>query len=190
ARMRASDILLIDGDDPSCLKSFNPPERTAWAIHGALHRNLAHACCVLHLHCKYATVLACFDQPFLPPIDQNAMRFFDRVAVDKNFGGMGLNDEAERLSHCLQDKNILVMGNHGVLVVGQTVAQAFDEIYYFEKACENYITALMCRKKLSIVSDEIAQKTARQWLEIPESAEQHLQEIIRILEEEESDFCH
>ncbi len=185
----ASDLLLLDSNDDSCLTWPNPPERTAWAIHGALHRNVGHAQCILHVHSKYATVLASLDDPTLPPIDQNSMRFFEQVAVDRNFAGMGLSEEAERLSTCLGNKSVLLMGNHGVLIVGSNVAQAFDALFYFEKSCETYITALMTGKKLSIVSDYIARKTANQWLEQPEASEAHFADIIKILDEEGSNYA-
>ena len=71
------------------------PSRTAWYIHGAMHRNVSHGRCVLHLHPKYATVLASLADSTLPAIDQNTMRFFNRTIVDDGFDGLGLGDEAE-----------------------------------------------------------------------------------------------
>ena len=58
----------------------------------------------------------------------------------------------------------MLLANHGILTTGQTVAQAFDELYYFEKACETYITALSTSKELKIVTPEIAEKTFRKVL--------------------------
>ena len=90
----------------------------------------------------------------------------------------------------LGDKPVLIMGNHGVLVVGPTVAQAFDELYYLERACETLVTAYMTGKKLRIASDEVAAKTARQWVEYPDFAENHFRELKAILDEEEPDYRH
>ncbi len=138
SRMRASDLLLLDAkQEPEGLGDRVDP--TAWCIHGAMHRNVPQARCILHVHSKYATVLASLMDSSLPPIDQNSMRFYGRIAVDDGFDGMGLEEEAERLSHCLGNKSILMMGNHGVMVVGESVAKAFDELYYFERACQTVV---------------------------------------------------
>ncbi|WP_207884089.1 class II aldolase and adducin N-terminal domain-containing protein [Pseudomonas sp. 30_B] len=188
SRVRASDLLLLDADDPSALDRPDAPDITAWALHGALHRRHRHARCILHVHSKYATALACLADSRLPPIEQNSMRFFERVAIDEGFDGMGLGDEAERVSRQIGDKPILLMGNHGVLVAAPSVAQAFDDLYYFERACEVYLTALATDRPLRIASDEVARKTARQWLDYPDFAVRHFNALQTILDEEEPDY--
>ncbi len=117
------------------------------------------------------------------------MRFFERVAIDEGFDGMGLGDEAERVSRLLGDKPILLMGNHGVLVAAPSVAQAFDDLYYFERACEVYLTALATGRPLRIASDEVARKTMRQWLEYPGFAERHFAALREMLLESEPAFA-
>ena len=189
--LRASELLLLDARDDGTMDRPGAPDPTAWAIHGAMHRNLPQARCVLHTHSKYATVLASLKSPELPPIDQNTMRFYNRYAIDNGFDGMGLGDEAERLTTVLGDKRVLVMGNHGVMVVGDSIAAAFDDLYYFERACETYICALMTGKPLNPVSEAIADKTARQWDDYIERvglADAHLAEIHNILEQDEPDY--
>jgi ribulose-5-phosphate 4-epimerase/fuculose-1-phosphate aldolase len=142
----------------------------------------------MHLHSKYATVLACLKDPTLPAIDQNTMRFFNRVAVDDGFDGMGLGDEAERLARGLGDRSIMLMGQHGILVAGPTVARCFDDIYYFERAAETYITALSTGRDLNIASDVVAEKTARQWESYPGFADRHFAAIRAILNAEEPEY--
>ncbi len=189
--LRASEMLLLDAHDDATMNRPGAPDPSAWAIHGAMHRKAPQARCVLHLHPKYATVLASLDIDCLPPIDQNTMRFFDRVALDDDFGGMGLGDEAERLTTRLGDKRVLLMGNHGVMTVGESVARAFDDLYYFERACETYITALATGKPLRVVSDEVAETTARQWEDYRDRislGDAHLAEIKAILDREEPDY--
>ena len=188
SRVRASDLLLLEADDPSSLDRPDAPDITAWALHGALHRRHPSARCILHVHSKYATALACLADSRLPPIEQNSMRFFERVAIDEGFDGMGLGDEAERVSRQLGDKPILLMGNHGVLVAAPSVAQAFDDLYYFERACELYLTALSSGRPLRIASDEVARKTARQWLDYPDFAVRHFTALQEILDQEEPDY--
>ena len=191
SNIRASELLLLDANDDSTMNKANAPDPTAWAIHGAMHRNLPQARCILHLHPKYATVLASIEDQGLPPIDQNTMRYFNRVSLDTGFDGMGLGDEAERLTSTMGDNRVLIMGNHGVMVIGNTIARAFDELYYFERACSTYITALMTGKPLRIVSDEVAEKTAQQWEHIVDNTrytEAHLREVREILDREEPDY--
>ena len=191
SRMRASELLLLDADDRDVMNRPNPPDRTAWCIHGAMHRQVPGARCILHVHPKFATVLSTLEDSQMPPIDQNTMRFFNRVSIDNGFDGMGLGDEAERLTTTLGDNSILIMGNHGVMAVGETIAKAFDELYYFERACETYITALMTGKPLRVVSDAVAEKTAQQWQDYIHRVglgAAFLSEIRVILDREEPDY--
>ncbi len=188
SRIKASDLQLLDANDPTCMDHPDAPERTAWALHGALHRQNPKARCALHVHSHYATALACLKDPTMLPIDQNTMRFYDRVAIDDGFDGMGLDDEAERVCKQFGDKPILMMGNHGVMLHGPSSAWAFDDLYYFEKAAKTLITAYSTGRELLVVSDAVARKTMEQWLEIPESADEHLRELMAILDVEEPDY--
>lgn len=188
SEIRASDLILVNADDPGTLDRPDAPDITAWALHGALHRNQPQARCVLHTHSRYATALACLADSRLPPIEQNCMRFFERLAIDEGFDGMGLGDEAERVSRLLDGRPVLLLGSHGVMVAATSVAQAFDDLYYFERACELYLTALATGRPLRIASDEVARKTARQWLEYPDFAEKHFAALKRILDREEAGY--
>ncbi|MDH3716088.1 MAG: class II aldolase/adducin family protein [Gammaproteobacteria bacterium] len=188
SRMRASELLLLDADDRDVMNRPNPPDRTAWCIHGAMHRQVPGARCILHVHPKFATVLSTLEDSQMPPIDQNTMRFFNRIAIDDHYGGMGIGQEAERLPQVLAGKSVLVMGNHGVLVWADTVDEAFDLLYYFERACETLITAYSTGNPLRIVSDDVAEKTARQWAEYPDGWQHHFTALREILDEEEPDY--
>lgn len=187
SKLRASDMLLIDANEtPEGLG--DTVDSTAFCIHGAMHRNNPRARCVLHVHSKFATALSALKDMSMPPIDQNTMRFYNRVACDTGFDGMGLGDEAERLSTTLGNGRVLLMGQHGVLTVGETVAEAFDELYYFERACETLLLALSSGRELNIASAEVAEKTARQWEEYTGAAEKHFNALRDILDEEEPDY--
>jgi len=187
SRIRASDLLLVDASDDRTMEREDAPDATAWGLHGALHRQCPGARCALHLHPHYATVLACLEDCSMPPIDQNCARFFNRVAVDRNYGGMALAGEAERCTSLLRDKQVLLMGNHGVMVTGDDVADAFDTMYYFERAARTLVTAWMTGKPLRVLADDVAERTARQWEEIP-AAGKHFGELLAILDEEEPDY--
>jgi ribulose-5-phosphate 4-epimerase/fuculose-1-phosphate aldolase len=188
SRIRASDLLLVDADDPSTMAGPDAPDPTAWHIHGAIHRKAPQARCIMHVHSKYATVLASLADSTLPPIDQNTMRFFGRIAIDDGFDGLGFEEEAERMAGQLGNHSVLVLGNHGLLVVGPSVAMAFDELYYFERACETYITALSTGRPLRIAADAIAAKTAQQWQEYPGLGENHFRALKDILDEEDPGY--
>jgi ribulose-5-phosphate 4-epimerase/fuculose-1-phosphate aldolase len=188
--IKASDLLLLDAGDPSVMDHPDAPDPTAWSLHGALHRMHAHARCALHVHSTYATVLACLEDPALPPIDQNTAAFFNRVAVDRGYGGMALGAEAERVCGLLADpsRKVLLMGNHGVMVVGHDVADAFNRLYYFERSAETYVKALWTGRKLSRLSDEVAERTAREWEDYPDADRKFLDAILAILDRDGEDY--
>ena len=187
SRVKASDLLLVDARKTIHDYSENI-DPTAWCIHCAIHRNNPQARCIIHLHSKYATALSVLKDPSLPAVDQTTCRFHNRVVIDKGFDGMGLDDEAERLSQCLGNKHTLMMGNHGFLSVGETPALAFDLAYHFERGCRTYITALSTGAPLSFLSDSIAEKTARQWEQYDEAVHKHLTAIRIILDEDEPEY--
>src|SRR5258706_407214 len=126
ARMSAGDLLLLDANDPATLDRPDAPDPTAWHLHARLHARIPAARCVMHLHPKYATALACLQDPTMYPIDMNTMRFFGRVALDDGFSGMALSDnEGDRVAGLMSGgQSVLLMANHGVLVIGATVAAA------------------------------------------------------------------
>jgi ribulose-5-phosphate 4-epimerase/fuculose-1-phosphate aldolase len=189
SNIKASELLLLDANNPDTMQQAKAPDPTTWAIHGALHRNVPQARCLMHVHSRYALALACLKDGSMPPIDQNTMRFYNRIAFDTDFDGMGLGDEAERLSTLLGNKSILLMGNHGVLVAGADIAQCFDDLYYFERAAQTLIDAYATGQELLVVSHEVAEKTARQWANYGfDFARQHLAELKQILDREEPDF--
>ncbi|PPR77965.1 MAG: Decarboxylase NovR [Alphaproteobacteria bacterium MarineAlpha3_Bin5] len=187
SRISASDLLLLDtGTVPE--EFGDAIDQTAYCIHGSIHRNQPRARCILHLHPKYATALSALKDTSIPPIDQTTMRFYNRVTVDNGYNGMGLGNEAERLSKKLGNGSVLLMGQHGVITVGETVAQAFDELFYFERACKTLFLALSSGREMNIASHEVAEKTARQWESYPRAAEKHFNALKEILDEEEPEY--
>jgi ribulose-5-phosphate 4-epimerase/fuculose-1-phosphate aldolase len=192
SRIKASDMLLLDADDPASMERPGAPDPTAWGLHASLHRLCPHARCAMHVHSIHATVLACLADSTLPPIDQNTTIFYNRIAVDEHYGGLAFEAEALRCCALLTDPStkVLVMGNHGVMVIGDDVADTFTRLYYFERACETYIKALWTQRPLRVLSDEIAEKTAREIEEYPGQADRHLSELKAILDQEGSDYAH
>ena len=177
-------LIELDANDPTTMDRPDAPDPTAWGLHGAIHRNCPHARCLMHVHPIYSTVLSSLQDSRLLPIDQNCAMFFDRYVIDDNYGGLALDDEGERVSSLLTDPKtmVIIMGNHGILVVGENVAQTFTRLYYFEKAAETYIKALQTGMPLKVLSDEIALKVADQLDGYPEQDEKFLSALKKMEE--------
>jgi len=191
SRIIASDLLLLDANDPDTMTRPRAPDVTAWGLHGSIHRLCPHARCVMHVHSNFATVLASLADSNLPPIDQNTATFFRRYVVDEGFGGLAFQGEGERCAGLLSDPKIkvMIMGNHGVLIIGDTVADTFNRLYYFERAAKTYIRALQTGQKLRVLSDEITEKTAQELEDYPDQADRHLAELKAILESENDSYA-
>jgi ribulose-5-phosphate 4-epimerase/fuculose-1-phosphate aldolase len=188
SRIKASELLLLDADDDDApLRADIDP--TAWAIHGQIHQRLPHARVAMHLHPPFATTIATLRDPSIPPIDQNTARYFNRVAVDAMYGGMAdTESEGARLANLLGDRTRLMMGNHGVMVVAQSVGEAFDDMYTMERACQILVQAYSTGQPLNILSDEVAEATARDWEGIVDFSTAHFEEMKAILDAEDPSY--
>ena len=190
SQMKASDLILVTKDNINELKK-NPDlvDSPAINIHGAIHNKVPHAKCIFHVHSKYSTALSTLKDPTLPPIDQNTMRFYNRVSVYNEYGGMGFEEESKKMATALGNKKHMLMANHGIMTTGETVSDGFDALYYFEKSAETYLTALSTNKELNIASHEVAEKTAQEWATYPSDlARAHLDQIRIILDKEDPDY--
>lgn len=173
------DLLLLDSQSRETPATA---DASAWCVHGTLHRRLPEARVVLHAHSPYATALACLKDPTMVPIDNNTARFYGRTAYDLSFGGIAdATEEGERLADAIGDKSVLVMGNHGVTIVGDTVAEAFEDLYFFEKAAQTLILARSDGSPLAVLSDAVAQNTADGWRAYRGMAEKHFSYLCSVL---------
>jgi ribulose-5-phosphate 4-epimerase/fuculose-1-phosphate aldolase len=178
SRIRASDLLLLDAEDETTMSGPDAPDPSAWCIHGRIHNAAPQARCILHLHTPYATALSALADPEIKPIDQTTARYYNRVAYDMNYGGIADSlAEGDRLAGALGNRSTMMMGQHGVLVVGETVADAFDRLYYLERACQTLVLAYSTGQPLNIMPDALAEATARGWEEYPEMALAHFEEL-------------
>ena len=191
SKIKAGDLLLMDATQEPDKEVLDKGlvDITAWGIHGAMHRNNPGARVILHLHSPYATAFSCLQDLTLPAIDQTTARFFNRLVVDSGFDGMGIGEEGERLSRLLGNKRLVVMGNHGVLTAAATPAIAWDLMYHMEIGCRNYMLASASGHALSVMADDVAEKTAQQWEDYEKHAYHHLAAIRRILDEEEPEYA-
>ena len=191
SRVRASELLLLDAGKPDALQGDNAPDPTAWFLHAELHQRLPQARCILHTHMPYTTALCCLKDFEFLMLDQNACRFYQRIAYDRDYSGMALDaSEGERVARLLgPGKSVLFMGNHGVIVVGKSVAQAFDELYYLEKAAQLQVLALSTGRPPALLPDAVAATACAQWNDYPTRfSELHFEELKQILNSEEPDY--
>lgn len=162
--IRASDLLLLDAEDEDVMLRPNAPDASAWTVHGTIHRLRPEVRVLLHVHTPYATALSTLKDPTMKPVDNNTARFFGDLAIDTGFGGIADDtEEGERLASALAGHSCLLMGNHGLSVAAATVSEAFEKVYYFEKAAQTLMLAYASGQPLNILSDEIARKTAEDW---------------------------
>jgi ribulose-5-phosphate 4-epimerase/fuculose-1-phosphate aldolase len=183
------DLVIADFDG-NVVEGKYPVELSAFYIHGRIHQGNKRAQVVLHTHMPYATALTSVDGARLEPIHQNALRFVGRIAYDDNYGGLALDgEEGERLARALGDKRILFMANHGVVTTGSSVAAAFDDLYYLERACRNQVLALSTGRPLKRVPAEAALRTRAEFDRYEEQADLHFAALKRLLDREEPDYA-
>ena len=187
SQVRASDLVIVNATDTKSNANVDP---TAINLHGQIHKLLPDAKCILHTHMPYTTALACLEDFEFLMLDQNACRFYQRIAYDRDYAGMALEvGEGERVAKVLgKSRNVLFLANHGVIVVGNSVAGAFDELYYLEKAAQLQVLALSTNRKLELISSEIASMVCKQWLEYPNGAKLHFEALVQILEQENPEY--
>jgi len=187
--MRASDLLLLDSDDEQTMTRPDAPDPSAWCIHGRLHAALPRARCVLHVHPPYGTALAALADPTLKPIDQNTARFYNRLAIDLEFGGIAdERAEGERLAAALGPHRHMIMGNHGLLVTAATVAEAFEDLYFLERAAKTLVLAYATGQPLNVMPDELAERTARSWDAYRDAAFAHFRDLKQLLDAQDRSY--
>lgn len=177
----ADDIVLIDVHG-EVLAGRHRVEPTALFIHGAVHRITGHAV-VLHCHMPYATALTLTaDRALDPTLSQNAMRFMHRIAIDAAYNGLALDDrEGERIARAMVGKDIAFLANHGVVVAGATIAHAYDDLYYLERACLHQVIAQSTGRPLKPVDPALAAHVAAQTQGEREQSELFFEALRRLL---------
>ncbi|MBX2868252.1 MAG: class II aldolase/adducin family protein [Acidiferrobacterales bacterium] len=190
ALIKASELQLFDANNPNTLQSNNAPDPSAWCIHSKIHSAVPGARALLHCHPPYATALAGLLDPSIKPIDQNTAKFFNRVAIDLEFDGLADNeDEGLRIANTLGGKKVLMMGNHGVSVIGESIQEAFEDLYYLERACCTMILAYQTGQPLNIMSDNLAEKTAKGWDRVRQMAYSHFDQYKELLNRTDSSYA-
>lgn len=190
SEVTASNLLVLDTAG-NVLEGQGEAEKTAFYIHSRIHLANPRAACVLHTHMPYATALTLTVPGRLEMVEQNALRFADDIAYDDEYNGLVVDDaEGDRIARVLGDKRVLFLANHGVIVAGRTVAEAFDALYYLERACRVQVLARATGLPLRPVRPEVVRDTHRLILEdTPKYAGAHFDALKRILDREQADYA-
>jgi ribulose-5-phosphate 4-epimerase/fuculose-1-phosphate aldolase len=190
SQARASELMLIDehgrGEQAARDAGF-----AAFNIHARVHAVHPEAHCVLHTHMPYATAITMLEGGRLEPASQEALRFYDDIAYDDSYNGLAHDlDEGERIARAMGRKHVLFLAHHGVIVVGPTVAQAFDHLYYLERAAELQAKAMSCNRPLRHVGRDVASRTVAQFgREREHWARLHLDALRRKLDREQPEYA-
>lgn len=167
SQMTASRILYCDGEG-NVLEGEGVIDPTALHIHVEGHRARPDALCILHTHMPHATAITCRKAGRLSFVHQNHLRFWDRVAYHDDYGGLALDsDEGQRLSEGAT-RDIVFLAHHGVIVHGRSVAAAWHDLYYLERACMVQLLAEGDGAPLQEIPGQVAVQTARQFAELAE----------------------
>ena len=189
SEIAASNILLADFDG-NVLEGEGEVEPTAFYIHSRIHRACPHAAVVMHTHMPHATALTLCENGRLEPCEQKALRFLPKIAYDDDYNGIALdNDEGDRIAAGLGNKGILFMASHGVVVTGSTVAAAYDDLYYLERACQVQVLARQTGLPLRRLPKKVVDLTVEQSSGERPSAQMHFASLKRLLDREEPDYA-
>lgn len=197
SEIRARDLVEIDG--PSMDRDDGNPywaARTAFYIHWSLHRARQDARCIIHLHMPYATALCLLPGAKLEMSFQNAIRFHNKIVYVEDYDGIQVAEEQGAVLAAAvagQNSRVIFQRHHGIIVLGETVADAFDDTYYLERACHIQYLAKTCGGPLEIVSDAVAERIGKQFDEQYADrngyAQKHFDAWKRILDREGHDYA-
>lgn len=189
AEITASRLLVCDFAG-NVVAGEGVPEATAFYIHARVHKNVPRAKAAFHTHMPNATALAMLEGPPLLWAGQSSLKFYGRTHVDEDYNGLALDErEGDRIAASIGDADIVFMKNHGVMVVGPSIAFAWDDLYYLERAAEAQRLAVSMGRPLKVVPPAMAARTYAQMREGDrDSARLHLESIKRILGKDEPDY--
>ncbi len=188
SEVTASNLLMVDkaGD---VVEGEGYVEASAFYIHYHIHHTAPAARCVLHAHPRFSTAVVCVEGGRVEYSHQDSLRFYDRIAYDDSFNGVVHEDnEGERIARGLGNRPIMMMAHHGITVTGATVARAYNDFYYLEKACEYQVTAQSTGAKLRVLDDETCRQLAPAFMENEDQISDHFGAMKRVLDREQPGY--
>jgi ribulose-5-phosphate 4-epimerase/fuculose-1-phosphate aldolase len=195
SEVTASSFMEVGIDDGKVKRGVGEVERSCYCIHAPIHKALPHAKAVFHTHMPYASALTRLEDPRIKEIGQTEVGLMGAIAYDDQYDGPGLDPhEGERLAKVIGDKTVLFMANHGIATVGETVAAAYDRLYYLERAAQVQIYAMWTGRPLKQLPAAVVEKTKRdiggaRFYEGPSPAQRHFDALKRILDRKEPDYA-
>jgi ribulose-5-phosphate 4-epimerase/fuculose-1-phosphate aldolase len=162
SEITASNLIVCDLYG-NVVRGDGEPSASAHHIHAPIHRLVPRARVLLHTHQPYATALTMIVDGRLEWALHTSCRFYGRVAYDTDYDGVALSDTVgERMAKILGDAEVLFLGNHGIITAAPTVAQAFDDLYFVERAAQTQILAMSTGQPLSSLTPELIKQVAEQ----------------------------
>ncbi len=181
--------LIVCDLEGNVLRGTGELRKVAFFIHARIHLQNPAATCVLHVHPRYLTALSLLEDPSLILAHHNNLLLNDRVAYDLDaVAPADSTEEGDRLAAALGDKSTLVMGGHGVTVVGPTVHDAFDELFIAERTAMYQMTAVATGQKLRTLPENMRRRWNGPWGDKLD-ARLHLDAWRRVLDREEPDYA-
>jgi len=191
SEVRASDLIEVDADGKT-VRGAGEAEGTAFCIHSRIHLSHARARCVLHTHMPYATSLTMVQDGRLEPASQTALIFYNDVAYDEGYAGLGDTlEEGQRIADALDGKRVLFLAGHGIVVTGPSVAAAFADLYYLERACRQQVLAMSTGRPLRLITDNVAASTfgGEKQFSLHDHAEIHFAALKRLLDRDDPGYA-
>jgi ribulose-5-phosphate 4-epimerase/fuculose-1-phosphate aldolase len=186
--LTASSLIVCDLDG-HVLRGAGELRKVAFHIHARIHLRNPNAACVVHVHPQYLTALSLLAEPEITLSHHNNLILNDRIAIDhEGVAPADSHQEGDRLAAALGDKSILLMGGHGVTVVGPTVEDAFDECFIAERTAMYQVTAMATGRALRALPDSQRRTWTGRWGERVD-ARRHLDAWRRVLDREEPDYA-
>ena len=189
SEITASSLVLCDADG-TVLEGENEVEDTAFYIHSRVHLGCPSATVAMHTHQPHATALTLLEGGRLEMCEQNALMFDERIAYDDEYEGLALDaGEGDRLASKMGNCSLLLMASHGVLAVGPSVAECFNDLYYLERAAQFQVLARATGGKLRTISQEVRDRVRQQMgAERVSVAQRHFTALRRMLDREEPEY--
>jgi ribulose-5-phosphate 4-epimerase/fuculose-1-phosphate aldolase len=194
SEVTASCFMEVGIDDGEVKHGEGEVERSCYCIHAPIHKALSQAKAVFHTHMPYASALTRLEDPRIKEIGQTEVGLSGAIAYDDEYTGPALDPaEGARLARVIGDKTVLFMANHGISTVGETVADAYDRLYYIERAAQVQIYAMWTGQPLKKLPEPVVEKTQRtiggDSLYNPGPAQRHFDALKRILDRREPDYA-
>ena len=195
SEVTASCFMEVGIDDGKVRRGQGEVERSCYCIHAPIHKRLPHAKAVFHTHMPYASALTRLEDPRIKEIGQTEVGMMGLIAYDDEYTGPAIEPaEGERLAKVIGDKPILFMANHGITTMGETIAEAYDRLYYLERAAQVQIYAMWTGEKLKQLPAAVVEKTKQTiggagLYTGPSPAQRHFDALKRILDREEPDYA-